>query len=233
MKTIRQALKQHANPPKANVLKRFFRTGKGEYGEGDIFLGVMVPDSRKVAQKFLHVNLEELIFPLKSKIHEERLVALLILVEKYKKAKKENEKKEIVDFYLKHKYAVNNWDLVDLTADKILGNYLLNKKRNVVYELADSSHLWDKRMAIVSTFAFIRAGEFEDTFKICQKLLKDKHDLLHKACGWMLREVGKKDEKALETFLEKNYRQMPRTMLRYAIERFSEQRRKAYLNGKV
>lgn len=232
MKTIQDALQKVARKDKAEFLPRFFKTGKGEYGEGDVFLGVTVPDTRKIAKEFLHIDLEEMVSLLKSKIHEERLAALLILVEKYEKAKKKkdsNEQKEIVDFYLKNKNGINNWDLVDLSAPKILGNFLLENDRKILYEYVHSLRLWDRRIAVVSTYAFIQNMQFQDTFKLCEQLLNDKHDLMHKACGWMLREIGKRDEKALEQFLKKNAQRMPRTMLRYAIERFPEEKRKAYL----
>ena len=210
---------------------RFFKTGKGEYGEGDVFIGVTVPDCRMVVSTFLDSSLSIIEKSLKSPIHEERLTALLILGEKYKKTKSEKEKKEMVLFYLKNKKFVNNWDLVDLSADKILGNHLLNENagRKIIYDLVESPHLWDRRIGIISTFAFIRKMQFADTLALCEKLLNDKHDLMHKACGWMLREIGKRDTAALEKFLKKNANKMPRTMLRYAIERFPEEKRKEYL----
>lgn len=231
MKEISSTLRSYARPDKAAFLPTFFKTGPGQYGEGDQFIGVMVPDCRKVALKFLHAEMKQLEPLLESKTHEERLVALLILVEKFKKAKTEKEQNAVVKFYLDHLQGVNNWDLVDLTADKILGSYLLNKKRSLLYEFALSNNLWKRRMAVVSTFAFIRNNQFADTFKLCEQLMNDKHDLMHKACGWMLRETGKRDEKALELFLHAHYKKMPRTMLRYAIERLPERKRKAYLNG--
>ena len=211
---------------------RFFKTGKGEYGEGDVFIGVTVPNCRTVASTFLDSPLSAIENSLKSPIHEERLTALLVLGEKFARTKKENEKKEIVEFYLKNKKFVNNWDLVDSSADKILGNHLLNEKTNrkIIYNLADSNYLWDKRIGVIATFAFIKKMQFADTFALCEKLLNDKHDLMHKACGWMLREIGKRDEKALEGFLHKHANKMPRTMLRYAIEKFPEEKRKSYLS---
>lgn len=232
MKTIHGELAKVASAEKAKLLSRFFKTGKGEYGEGDQFIGVMVPETRKVARTFLDSPLSTVENSLKSPIHEERLAALLILVEKYQKAKKKNDadkQKEIVDFYLKNKHGVNNWDLVDLTAHKIVGDYLLEKDRKMLYEFAKSPNLWDRRIAIISTFAFIPKMQFQDSFKLCEQLLNDKHDLMHKACGWMLREIGKRDEKALEGFLKKHANKMPRTMLRYAIEKFPEEKRKSYL----
>ena len=230
MNTLSQALNMHSNPEKARVLQGFFKTGVGEYGEGDIFLGITVPQSRKIAKQFAHIELKDVKKHLQSKMHEERLVALLILVEKYKKS---DDKKEIVDFYLSNTKHVNNWDLVDLTADKILGDYLFDKNKNIIYELSKSNNLWERRIAIVSTFNFIKQRKFDETLRLAEMLLHDKHDLIHKACGWMLREVGKKDEKVLRDFLNKNYKHMPRTMLRYAIERFPENERKKYLGGAV
>lgn len=226
---LSQALQQYANPEKAKLLQRFFKTGKGEYGEGDIFLGIMVPQSRAIVKEFADIPLEQVEKHLQSKFHEERLVALLILVEKYKTG----NKNEIVDFYLKHKRYVNSWDLVDLTAPRILGTYLIDKDKKVLYELANSNNLWDRRIAIISTLAFIKDNKFEETFAISNILMKDKHDLIHKAVGWMLREVGKKDELELRKFLKNRYRIMPRTMLRYSIERFPDKVRKAYLEGRI
>ncbi len=234
LSSLRNELKKLANPKQAVLLQGFFKTGKGEYGEGDIFLGIKVPETRKVAKKFNDISFKEIENSLKSKIHEERLAALLILVDRYAKAD-EKEKKEIFEFYLAHARRVNNWDLVDLSAPKIVGEYLLDKSkdRKVLYLLAESENLWEKRISIISTFTFIRNNDFEDTLKISEVLLKDEHDLIHKAVGWMLREVGKKDIKEEEKFLKKHYRDMPRTMLRYAIEKFPENKRKAYLKGKA
>mgnify|MGYP001581579604 CR=1 FL=1 len=223
---IRKDLRKRANKEKAKILARFFKTEKGEYGEGDIFLGVMVPESRKVAKDYIDLPFEDIAELLKSKTHEERLIALLILVERYKK----NRDKKIADFYLKNTRHINNWDLVDLTAHKILGNYLLDKDRAILYELAKSKNLWERRIAVISTFAFIQKSEFKDSLKISEILLNDKHDLIHKAVGWMLREIGKKNQDVEEEFLKKHYKKMPRTMLRYAIEKFDEEKRKFYLN---
>jgi len=213
---------------KAEILSRFFKTGKGEYGEGDIFLGVSVPKQREIAKKYPNTSIPELQKLLLNKIHEYRLTALLILIDKYKKADKIN-KKIIFDFYLKNTKNINNWDLVDLSSRFILGNFLLDKNRSILYRLAKSNNLWEKRIAIIATYEFIRNNQFEDTLKIAEILLKDKHDLMHKAVGWMLREVGKKDQRKEEEFLKKYYKEMPRTMLRYAIERFSDKKRKFYL----
>jgi len=214
------------NPKKAKILQGFFKTGKGQYGEGDIFLGITVPEQRKLAKKYYDLTLDDIQTLLNSKIHEHRLTALFILIHHYKTIKR---KKSIVDLYLKNTQNVNNWDLVDLSAPNILGDYLLDKKRNKLYSLAKSKDLWKKRIAIVATFTFIKNNQYDDTIKIAEILLKDKHDLIHKACGWMLREVGKKNIKVLETFLNKNIKQMPRTMLRYSIERFEEKKRLYYL----
>jgi len=225
-----EELQKHANPEKARILQGFFKTGRGEYGEGDVFLGITVPQSREIAKQFAHIELNEVKKHLQSKIHEERLIALLILVEKYKKS---DDKKEIADFYLSNTKHINNWDLVDLSADRILGGYLFDKDKKMLFELAESANLWKRRIAIVSTFNFIKQGRFDETLRIAELLIKDKHDLIHKACGWMLREVGKRDEKVLKDFLKKNYKHMPRTMLRYAIERFPEEERKKYLTGTI
>ncbi|MFC1728352.1 DNA alkylation repair protein [Nanoarchaeota archaeon] len=228
MKEIQKELRKYANKEKVKVYQGFFKTGKGEYGEGDVFIGVTVPNTRIVARKFKNINLSQAKALLKSKIHEERLCALLILVEKFK----ENEK-EVVDFYLKHTKYVNNWDLVDLSADKILGTYLLNKNKKIIYKLVKSKYLWERRISILTTFTFIKNNQYKDSLKIAEILLNDKHDLIHKAIGWMLREIGKRNLAEEERFLKKHYKKMPRTMLRYAIERFPERKRKAYLLGNV
>ena len=187
-----------------------------------------MPESRKVARKYSQIKLEEVRALLGSSVHEERLVALLILVQKYKSAP-DNEKAGIARFYLDNLKGVNNWDLVDLSAPSILGSFLSGNDRSVLYKLAKSSSVWERRIAIVSTLQFIRDGEFGDTLKIAEMLLHDDHDLIHKAAGWMLREVGKKNVSAIEAFLEKHCRSMPRTMLRYAVERFPEKKRSDYL----
>ncbi len=218
---------------KSTILQRFFKTGKGEYGEGDIFIGLTVPEQRRIAKQFQLVELLDLKKLLQSKIHEHRLTALEILVMKYEKAKTESEKEKIVSFYLKNLRGVNNWDLVDLSAPYILGDWLIDRKdRDVLYKFAASKNLWERRIAIVSTYTLIRAGQFSDTIKICEILMKDEQDLIHKACGWMLREVGKKSEKTLIKFLDKNVRRIPRTMLRYSIERLPEEFRLYYLRMK-
>ncbi len=229
---IANKLNKLKNPAKAKILQSFFKTGKGEYGEGDIFLGIVVPEQRKIVKKyFQEASLPDVQKLLNSKIHEYRLVGILILVEKFKKAE-DKLKKEIFDFYLKNTRNINNWDLVDLSAPHIIGNYLLDKDRKSLYKLAKSKTLWEKRIAILATFAFIREKQFANTIEISKILLKESHDLIHKAVGWMLREIGKRDEQELIKFLDKYTLQMPRTMLRYAIERLPEKKRKYYLGKK-
>ena len=222
-------MKKLANPKQAKLLQRFFKTGKGEYGEGDIFLGIKVPEQRKIAKKYPDLSLKEIQELLLSKIHENRLTSLFVLIEQYKKSD-EKGKKEIFGFYLKNTKNINNWDLVDLSAPKIVGDYLLDKNRSILYKLAKSKSLWERRISILSTAAFIWNNEYKDTLKISGILLNDKHDLIHKGVGWMLREVGKRvSQEKEEEFLRKHYKKMPRTMLRYAIERFSEKKRKFYM----
>ena len=224
---VRKELNNLADPEKAVVLQRFFKTGPGQYGEGDIFLGITVPKSREVAKKFSQLALEQVRILLHSGIHEERMVALLILVRKY--AKVNDAQEQIAKFYLENIKKINNWDLVDLTAPNILGSHLVNKDRRLLYKLAKSPNTWERRIAIVSTLHFIKHHEFEDTLRIAGILLKDDHDLIHKAVGWMLREVGKRDVKAEENFLNKYYQAMPRTMLRYAIEKFPDAKKRRYM----
>jgi len=227
---LKKELKSKADPKKAKLLQGFFKTGPGQYGEGDIFLGVIVPEIRKTAKKFSHLKLNDLKKLLQSKIHEERLAALLILVNKFEEAE-DKIRQQIYDFYLKHKRHINNWDLVDLSAHKIVGAHLLDKPKDILHKMAESKNVWERRIAVIATFNFIKNEIFEDALKIAKKLLKENHDLIHKAAGWMLREIGKRDLAALEEFLKKHYKDMPRTMLRYAIERLPEKKRQAYLKG--
>ncbi len=227
---LRKEIKKQANPEQAAILQRFFKTGKGEYGEGDIFYGIKVPVQRKIVKQFKDLSLKDLQVLILSKVHEERLIALLILVAQFKKAD-ETKRKRIFKFYIKNRKRINNWDLVDLSAPNIIGEYLLDKEKDLLYQFALSNNLWEKRMAILSTFTFIRNGLFEDTLAISRILLKDKHDLIHKAVGWMLREVGKRNVKVEEEFLRQHYKTMPRTMLRYAVEKFSENKRRSFLLG--
>ncbi len=229
-KSLLNDLYLQKNPAKAALLQRFFKTGKGEYGEGDVFLGIMVPQTRELVCKYQTLALNDIKRLLKSKYHEARLTGVLILVRQYQKAKEEKSRKEIFNFYLKNSQGINNWDLVDLSAHKIVGAYLFDKDRQLLYKLATSKNLWQRRIAVISTFWFIHNYDFKDSLKLTALLLKDEHDLLHKATGWMLREIGKRDKKVLIDFLDKHYRQMPRTMLRYAIEKFSDVERKKYLD---
>ena len=225
---LKKDLNKLKNKEKAKILAGFFKTGKGEYGEGDIFLGIIVPEQLKIAKKYFDLNLNGLNKLIFSKIHEYRLVSLLILINKYNKVDNK-EKKKIFSFYLKNIKYINNWDLVDLSAPNIIGDYLLDKDRKILYKLAKSKNLWEKRISIISTYRFIKENNFNDTLKISEILLNDEHDLIHKAVGWMLREVGKKDQAIEEKFLRKYHKVMPRTMLRYAIEKFDENKRKFYL----
>ncbi len=232
LQELDKELKEHSNPEKAKILQKFFKTGPGEYGEGDIFLGLTSAENKEIAKKFKKLETEEIQELLNSEIHEKRVIALRILVEQYKKAKPE-EKNKIFEFYLKNAKQINNWDLVDLSASNIIGTHLLKQDKKILYQLANSENLWEKRIAIISTFTFIRNNKFQDTIKISEILLNDKHDLIHKAVGWMLREIGKRNEPTLTNFLNKHYKNMPRTMLRYSIEKFSEEKRQAYLKGEI
>jgi 3-methyladenine DNA glycosylase AlkD len=228
---LKKELQSIADKEQSKNLQSFFKTGKGEYGEGDIFLGIKVPVQRKIAKKYIDLSLKDLQNLLDSKIHEYRFTALIIIIQKNRGL--DISSKEIFDFYIKNFKNVNNWDLVDISAPHIVGRYLFDKSnRKILYKFAKSKNLWEKRISIVSTFAFIRENQFEDTLKIAEILLNDEHDLIHKAVGWALREVGKKDRKTEEIFLKKYYKQMPRTMLRYAIEKFPEDLRIFYLKGK-
>jgi 3-methyladenine DNA glycosylase AlkD len=228
---LKKELKSLGDEKQAKLLQRFFKTGKGEYGEGDIFLGIKVPVQRKVSKKYKEMPLNEIQQLLKSKIHEHRMVGLFILMLQYEKT---DDKKKIFDLYLRNTKNINNWDLIDLSAPTIVGGYLIDKKRDVLLKLAKSKSLWEKRISILATFEFIANGEYKDTLKIAKILLNDEHDLIHKGVGWMLREVGKRvSQEKEEEFLKKYYKKMPRTMLRYAIERFDEVKRKRYLNNEI
>jgi 3-methyladenine DNA glycosylase AlkD len=233
---LKKELEQLKNPEKAKILQGFFKTGKGEYGEGDVFFGITTPQSRVIAKKYPGLDYNELQELLNTNNHEYRFIALLVLMNSYKKAKKSkdlNEQKRIFDFYLQNakKGRINNWDLVDVTCRDIVGDYLIEGDRGVLYDLAKNGNLWEKRISIISTWSFIRLGDFKTTLELSEQLLAESHDLLHKAVGWMLREVGKRNEKVLISFLDKNYKKMPRTMLRYAIERLEEKTRRYYLNS--
>lgn len=230
MQQMRKRLRSFASPVKAALLRGFFKTGPGQYGAGDRFLGVMVPQTRIVMKEFRDAPLAEVRKLLRSPWHEERLCALLILVDTFERGD-DALRKKVFDLYLGNTRYINNWDLVDLTAPKIVGPALTDGSRRLLYSLVRSKSLWERRIAIIATAHFIRQGDFADTLALSERLLDDDHDLMHKAVGWMLREVGKKDVGVLEGFLRKHHRAMPRTALRYAIERFPEGKRKKYLNG--
>ncbi len=230
-KDAQRALHTHADPQKAAFLKRFFKTGKGEYAEGDVFLGCTVPQTRTVAKVFEGLSLGELSQLLKSRFHEERLLALLILVAQCKKADSK-QRAAIYRFYLRHIKSVNNWDLVDCSAEHLVGAYLLDRSHKPLHTFASSKNLWARRVAIMATFHFIKRGEYTTTLDLAATLLHDPHDLIHKAVGWMLREVGKRDMAVEEQFLRRHAHEMPRTMLRYAIERLPAPKRKFYMNAR-
>ena len=225
-------LRKHGSKEKARVLQRFFKTGPGEYGEGDVFLGVKVPEIRKIAEEHQAIDLKHVKHLLRSAIHEERLLALLILVLKYSRGD-DNGKKVIYQLYMQNTKYINNWDLVDLSAEKIIGPHLANRSRKPLQILARSDDLWERRIAILSTFYFIKLHDFKETLKLARILLNDREDLIHKAVGWMLREIGKRHIQIEKEFLKIYYRKMPRTMLRYAIERFPEAERQNYLKGSI
>ena len=230
--SVVNALKQKSDPEKAAFFPRFFRTGKGEYGEGIQFIGVVVPEQRKIAKQYRDLPLPELEALLGNRLHECRQTALFILVLQFEKSKSDSVRKEIYDFYLQQIDQINNWDLVDCSCHKILGPYLLGRSRKLLVELAKADHLWKNRIAIVTTFYFIRRGDLETTIELAEILIAHPHDLIHKAVGWMLRELGKQNESLLLGFLRKHYDEMPRTMLRYAIEKFPKPQRQKLLNGK-
>ncbi len=232
IRSLKKELKSNANSKQAKILQRFFKTGKGEYAEGDIFWGLKVGELRTIAKKYSVLKLKDVEKLLNSKIHEQRLVALFILTHQFEEGE-QGLRKKIFNLYLKNTKYINNWDLIDLSAPKIVGAYLFDKPRDVLYKLAKSKSLWEKRISILSTFYFIRENDFKDTLKVSKILLKDEHDLIHKAVGWMLREVGKRCLETEEKFLKKHYQKMPRTMLRYAIERFPEPLRQKYLKGLI
>ncbi len=232
LQELQKELRKYSNKKQAIVLQRFFKTGPGEYGEGDVFIGVKVPQIRAVAKKFKDVGLQVVIDLLKSRIHEERLASLLILVSKYNEAD-DSEKKTIYELYLKNTQYINNWDLVDLSAEHIVGAFLKDKNKKPIYDLAKSKVIWERRIAVLSTFHYIKNNMFKNTLRVVEELLSDEEDLIHKAIGWMLREIGKRDLDTEEKFLRKHYKKLPRTTLRYAIERFPESKRQTYLKGTI
>lgn len=232
---IKQFLSHLSIPEKAEFLPKFCKTGKGEYGEGDLFLGVLVPDQRTVAKEFYNkISMEELSELLSSKYHEHRLTALLMLILKFEKSKEKSRQKEIIDFYLSHLNFVNNWDLVDTSCYKILGRYCFeNQEENILIDLSNSDKMWEKRIAVVGTMHYIKKGSFELTKEFAKRNLHHPHDLMHKANGWLLREMGNKNEQELLHFLNDHYKEMPRTCLRYAIEKLDENLRQDYLKGRM
>jgi len=229
----REEIRRLANKGIAKNSLRFFKTKKGQYGYGDIFLGIRAPKIRLIAKKHVNISIVDMKILIQSKYHEERFLGLIILVNKYSKTKDKKTKNQLYKIYISSFKYINNWDLVDVTCPYITGKHLIDKDRSILYKWAKSDDLWTKRIAMVSTFSFIRQNDLEDTFKIAEILLQDKHDLIHKAVGWMLREAGKRDLEKEEIFLKKYYRDMPRTMLRYAIEKFPESKRQDYLKGTI
>lgn len=232
VKQIQNKLQSLAKKDDQEILQRFFKTGPGEYGEGDVFLGIRVPVLRKVAKEYKETPIDECSKLLHSPKHEERLVALFLLIQHFQKGDSSVQKK-IYDLYLKNTAYINNWDLVDLSAPQIVGAFLLKADKSRLINLAKSELLWDRRIAIVATYFFIKNHHFETTLEIANILINDNHDLIHKAVGWMLREVGKRNVDVEEAFLKTCYNNMPRTMLRYAIERFPEEKRQSYLKGLI
>ena len=231
---LKKDLRKFERPEKAKILTRFFKTGKGEYAEGDQFLGLKTDETRSVAARYKDIGYEDVEKLLASPIHEERMVAVMILVGRFKKGSIDI-KKEVYELFISNISGINNWDLVDVSVPHIIGGYLyLSKgKRNILYDFAESHNLWKKRIAIMSTFYFVREKDFKDTLEISKILLNDKHNLIHKAVGWMLREIGNRNLSIEEKFLKTRYQKMPRTMLRYAIEKFPEGTRKKYLESKI
>ena len=230
---VSEEIRALADKERAVHSKKFFKTGKGEYGYGDIFLGVRTPQIRLIAKKNISISTTEMKTLIKSKYHEERLLGLIILANKYSKDKDEKVRNQLYKIYVSSFKYVNNWDLVDVTCPHVIGKHLMDKERSILYSWARSEDLWTKRIAIVSTHWFIRKNDLDDTFKIAEILLNDEHDLIHKAVGWMLREAGKRDLEKEEIFLKKHYKNMPRTMLRYSIEKFPEPKRQKYLKGTI
>lgn len=229
---IRKAMRQLGSKERAELSQRYFKTGPGQYGEGDIFLGLNAAELKALTVEHQALAMDDILLLLKSPVHEDRMLALLILVRAYAKAD-DAAKKRIYETYLANTQFINNWDLVDASAHYIVGRFLMDKSKKPLYALARSSSLWERRIAIVSTFWFIRQNHFTDTLKISKILLSDKEDLIHKAVGWMLREVGKRDQPSEESFLREHYKKIPRTTLRYAIERFPEPQRQMYLKGEI
>lgn len=233
-KQILDSLEEKSNAEKASFLPRFFKAFPGGYGDGDLFLGVVVPEQRKIAKQFFkEISLEELSVLIQNPFHEVRLTGLMALVYRYEKTKSEAERAELVDFYLSHLDFVNNWDLVDSSCHQILGHFYWKKDKSLFYELADSGHLWRQRIAMISSYFWIKKRDFDDALALAERLQNHPHDLMHKAVGWMLREIGNRDFESEFNFLKKHYRTMPRTALRYAIEKFPEELRQDFLKGRI
>lgn len=228
---VMEELGKYEDPSSAQFAARFFKTGPGEYGEGDVFIGLTVPQVRSVCKMYQKLSLPQIEQLLESEIHEHRLAAVIIMTEQAKCASEE-DRKQLYELYLRRTDRINNWDLVDVSCREVVGGYLMERSRKPLYKLADSGSIWERRIAIVSTWQFIRVGQLADTFAIAELLLSDTHDLIHKAVGWMLREAGKKDEEALKNFLDQHAYHMPRTMLRYSIERLQPDERAFYMNMK-
>ena len=229
---IQKRLQKLGDKKRAAISQRFFKTGPGEYGEGDKFIGIRVPVLRALVKEYADLSVAQILILLRSHIHEERLLALLLLVDSFSKGD-DAVRTSIYELYLKHTEFINNWDLVDSSAEHIVGAYLMDKSKAVLYRLAESVNLWERRISIMSTFHFVKHHEFSETLKISKMLLFDRQDLIHKATGWMLREIGKRHLPTEESFLKVHYKSMPRTMLRYAIEKFPEQKRQRYLKGRM
>ena len=231
-KDIADELNALENPADAAFLQRFFKTGKGQYGEGDVFIGLRVPQTRVIAKKYRDLPLLEIEKLLDSPIHEHRLCAVIIMTERAKRAKDQSEKKDLYELYLRRKDRMNNWNIIDISCGHVVGGYLIDKPRDILYKLASSQIMWERRIAIISTSRFIASGELDDTFKLAEMLLGDSEDLIHKASGWMLREAGKKDEVRLKSFLDKHAAVMPRTMLRYSLEKLHPADKAHYMAAK-
>jgi 3-methyladenine DNA glycosylase AlkD len=232
LKKINNDLSRLKDKKRATILQRFFKTGPGEYGEGDLFYGIRMPEIRKLAKKYSDISIQDIGKLMTSPVHEARLLAILLLVTKYQQGD-DKLKREIYILYLNNSRFVNSWDLVDLSAHHIVGDYLFDKNRKTLYDLSGSKSLWERRIAMIATFYFIRRNQFDDTLNISDLLIADPEDLIHKAVGWMIREVGKRDVRTAERFLKPRYQNMPRTMLRYAIEKFPQAKRQRYLKGKI
>lgn len=231
-KDVERELNAHENPADAEFLQRFFKTGPGQYGEGDVFIGLRVPQTRVITKKYRDLPLGEIEKLLDSPIHEHRLAAVIIMTERAKRAQEE-EKKDLYDLYLRRIDRMNNWDIIDISCGHVVGGYLLDKPRDILYKLARSKVMWERRVAIISTSRFIAHGDLDDTFKLAELLINDNEDLIHKASGWMLREAGKKDETRLKDFLDQHAATMPRTMLRYSLEKLHSTDKAHYMTAKL